>query len=205
MLRFAGSENPLNDFPVEKLHPGQPFHLRSYFGQYAHRVFNFVEKSQPTDIEGLHKNDHYSREFAQYLRTFVLPYFPLISVLTISACRLQTNSLTNNEIEQYFGHLKTNLYKNRKNQKLSRFIRRQAAVTKGTTLDDHDFNFLFTGVYNNLLQEFIPCKNAKQMKVGVGEPSTDKKSSQKPSQKSQGEAVGVTTLSGAPAEPLYTG
>lgn len=51
--------------------------------------------------------------------------------MVFDACGLEIENDTNNSVEGYFGLLKTNIYKHRRHQRVSRFIRRQADVVTG--------------------------------------------------------------------------
>lgn len=114
----------------------QSFWSKSIFGQYAHSVFAFCEEKDRESClvaqeRGYELNPYYNPLFSDYLRTWFLPYFPLITHMVFVACGIPVTDDTNNGIENYFGLLKTNIYRNRRHQKLSRFIRRQADVVKG--------------------------------------------------------------------------
>lgn len=91
--------------------PGSPFWTRSAFGQYTHSIFTFCEEKNSefcrlSQSEHYNLNPFYSKDFADYLRTYFLPYAPMISHMIYAATGVDYESDTNNPIESYFGVLK---------------------------------------------------------------------------------------------------
>lgn len=134
ILVFTGT-CPWSDFVYKEQPPNASFWFRSAFGQYCHAVFTFCEEKNAeiiSDAEDEYPlNPYYSKEFSDYLRTWFLPYYPIISHMVLVDCNVSLELDTNNAIEGYFKLLKTNLYRNVRQEKLPRFIRQQSEYIKG--------------------------------------------------------------------------
>ncbi|CAL8088215.1 unnamed protein product [Orchesella dallaii] len=111
-----------------------PFYRRSPFGTMADMIFQLCEKKSAECVAknpNLPENPFYSPDFLHYLKQHVTPYYPIVSHCVLDCTNSNYLEDTTNPIEQYHGLLKNNVHKYARNQKASRFLRRQADFING--------------------------------------------------------------------------
>ncbi|CAL8071317.1 unnamed protein product [Orchesella dallaii] len=119
---------------LDSLTSNLPFWRRSPFGTFADKIFAVCEKKNAELVASKRKfpaNSFYSPQILTYIKTYVAPYFPIISHCIFEICKIQPIDDTTNPIEQYHGVLKNNIHRFVKNQKASRFMRKQAEFIYG--------------------------------------------------------------------------
>lgn len=114
-------------------------------------IFSHADTNKPKDTVLL-ENDQCSSQFSRVSTIHPVPGHPHQN----RACGIMKITTTNNKLEGYFGQIKNNLHKNKKQQKISYFKSRQATITKRLIeITETNISFRFLSIstvswYSNL-------------------------------------------------------